>query len=628
MIRAVKIVLLLILVFTLYFSYFSWKTISSLPSGRIESIGKQDGLSAKDVEFLEEGSLVKDFQLRLFYQFSNSKPSYKNWKEINKIRNGEKRDELFIERGVGLPQLVDNHCEKIYCFQHYIGFEKIPSLFWKGLIGIEDYRFLEHFGVDFIAIARAIVSDIRAMKFIQGGSTLTQQLVKNIFYENKKSLSRKIKEIIAAVYIEFNLSKEQILELYFNEVYWGAMNGMRIKGLYAATMFYFNKRPWEVDPYESAILIGLLKGPGFYSPKKHINRLKKRTSVVYNKLEELRLFPQGEKFRWEEKEWDEFVKRINRKGLREHYLSLWWTSKSPRVYLSDFEKYIFASNAFKVLREIHEKKEGVNLAAKAYFGDINDLTKKFYFYSKIERDIKNAIEKEAHQVGSSLKPVIYGTYREMGIPLDREIETAPINLDLPSGKWSPRESHDVKEESVSLETALLQSLNIPVIKIANELQFEKVEEKMKDFLPEMLSPLAHYPAQLLGAVELPLKRVFEIYRRFIKEDCKRELGETIIYKMSDPNLTTVRKLVQPPFDKMRFFGKTGTSNNGLDNWFTFFDGKMLGILWVGEEGARNKGDLKLYGGTTSFKIFQEFMLWRGRRFTELSCENILEKASQ
>ena len=144
---------------------------------------------------------------------------------------------------------------------------------------------------------------------------------------------------------------------------------------------------------------------------------------------------------------------------------------------------------------------------------------------------------------------------------------------------------------------------------------------MLKLFPNLNIPLEEYPAQLLGTVEITMEELFNIYRKFIIRDCTRD-QQSVVKILSDPKETTIRRLVGEEFGNLRFFGKTGTSNNGFDNWFVFYEGTRLGVIWVGLEGDRSGKDLKLYGGTTSFKIFKDFYLNSGKRFGEFTCTNL------
>ncbi|MCK5072100.1 MAG: transglycosylase domain-containing protein [Bacteriovoracaceae bacterium] len=611
--------------------------LSDVPFYRLEKVQTDNVFyenSSKEKSVLEEGSIVSVDEIKNYFLFTNAGNSYKRWFN-EKIKEGhieysdKNRKYLLINTTQHFNELLFNDCELRFCYQHKIAFEKIPSIFWKGLIGIEDYRFLNHFGVDFKSILRAIVTDIIKMKFAQGASTLTQQLVKNIFLTSKKTIGRKLKEMLLSVYIEYRLKKDDILEAYFNEVYWGSLQGVQIKGLHAASVFYFGKKPDMLMSYEAAILISLLKGPGYYHPIRHLDRLISRTKAVYNRLIELNLFSRKYSRVWTDKDWSRWSRNLEQKNSLRPYNPFSYTNEWESDLLSYFENYLIYKKAAFVLSWISETFGYEDIAVKIIMGKPYSNIKEMSYYSKFERKKDVAINQERHQVGSILKPVIYSIFTRKGKKLSDIVSTEPIALELKSGRWSPKEAHKNLKKEVTLSHALMKSYNRPLIRLANEIGFDIIEKELVRYIPDLKLPLAEYPSQMLGAVELSLKQIYQLYALFIREECQRVLFlkdsyrtyDSPLFLLSNPEQTTISKVVEKEMGGMRFFGKTGTSNNGHNNWFVFFDGSILGVIWVGYDGDRTGKGFTLYGSTTAFQIYQHFFRDRGRRFNELTCEN-------
>ncbi|MFA6237166.1 MAG: transglycosylase domain-containing protein [Bacteriovorax sp.] len=586
----------------------------------------------------EEGSVVKMDELRAFYLFSAEKMSPEDFFEQKKLSNSlyelkEVPGLLQVNQNIEVKNLLSNDCVEIYCYQHYISFDYIPSIFWKGLIGVEDQRYLEHFGVDFKSIFRAFVTNIKKMRFEQGGSTISQQLVKNMFFTNEKTLSRKFKEMIMSIYIESRFPKEKILEAYLNEVYWGALQGIKIKGIVGASLFYFGKKPADVSAFEGAILVSLLKGPSYFSPLKKIDRLKERSLVVYNKLVKENLIPNDPKQIWTKKDWEKWLANLNRNEKEQRYQSIWRTLHDADPALPAYEKFILIQKVADVRSKINDKfsstANGTNsvadISVKVMLGSVNS-NNWYSYYSRIERNKEKAIVTERHQVGSTIKPIVYSVYQEFGKKLTDMVSTKEIKLQLLSGPWSPKEAHVIKEPEITLLEALLKSYNRPIIRIADEIGFEKVEEKLKPYFKSLKSPLKEFPSELLGSMELSVSELRDVYAVFFKEECRKiKAGErvqedSVLFALSDPNLTTVEHAVDAVMQKLRFFGKTGTTNNGYDNWYVAFDGKNLSVIWVGYEGERKTKSLGLYGATTAFNVFQNYYRDRGKRFQQFGCE--------
>jgi len=585
----------------------------------------------KALSLIEEGTIVSKSALRNFLIFTertNLVEVYLNGLEsIGSIKT--KNLSYEITKTFETPKFLGNDCSRYRCLQYRVSFEEIPSSLWKGLMGIEDFRFLDHDGVDIVSIARAFVADVKAMKLVQGGSTLTMQLAKNLFLTKEKKFERKLREVIYAFYIEYKMPKEEILTTYFNEVFWGSLNGIYIKGVKSAALVYFNKSPSQLTDYESAILIGLLKGPYFYSPINHLDRLKERTSVVYNRLKSLSLVSEKNDNIWNENSWGEWQNKLKEKNNNTFLYSTYQVSKSIDNFLEPFEKFVFFESVEKTRSDLEKVTEGFDIGVKFIAMDSsclnNSCNKIFTYYSKNERDLMNAIYEEKHQVGSVLKPIIYEQFIELGKKLTDEVSTKPITLKLKSGSWTPKDASLVHEDSVPLVYAIKKSKNIPLIRTANELGFKNIEPLLLNYFPDLLLPLSEYPAQLLGAIELSLGELAFTYLKYFRKTCenirsnKYAFEESILYEMSKASETTVSKVSTNIIKEILLFGKTGTTNNGLDNWYIAFDGKVFYAVWFGVDGDRKDKKLRLAGATSAYRIFQNFQLYRGKQITELYC---------
>ena len=180
--------------------------------------------------------------------------------------------------------------EKILSTENYTKLEEMPDIYKDAVIAVEDHRFYKHHGVDYISIGRAIVNDIKAMKLVEGGSTITQQLAKNIYFTQDKKFTRKISEVFMARYIEENCSKEQILELYLNTSYFG-------DGYYTvkdACRGYFDKEPINMTSYESTLLAGIPNAPSVYAPNKNPLLARQRQRQVLSRMVKYKYLTQEE----------------------------------------------------------------------------------------------------------------------------------------------------------------------------------------------------------------------------------------------------------------------------------------------------------------------------------------------
>lgn len=622
-----KVVVLLTGLLLIVVSGYVYSTIGELKLKLQES--KLSKASINQIESIIEGDTkVQRVHLEDFLVFTDS---YKFIEKSIEDKNLEKmRHHYYSLKDMSLPESFENHCNRVRCIQMKREFGKIPSSIWKALLGTEDFRFLDHRGVDPIAIARAIVVDIIAMKFVQGGSTLTQQLMKNLFLTNERSISRKIKEMVYALYIENVMAKEEIITLYLNEVFWGTFQGVYIKGYHAASLAYFNKAPEYLTEFEATLLVSLLKGPNYYRPSKKLPRIKSRTTAVYKRLMGLNLVSQNPGNIWDEIAWEKFQEEFIRRTEKNHFELYHLVSKNADGGLEPFEKYVFYDSIKKRQKALKEITKDADVAVKGIIAEKSctdyDCGKLFSYYSKIEREKRQSITGEFHQIGSLFKPIVYDSFITLGRDYNEEISTDKIVLNLKSGDWSPKDYSKAKTETIPLKVALQKSKNIPLIRVASEVGFDKLEELLGPKIPRLKLPLGEYPAQLLGAIELSLEEVFLVYKKFIQDKCDQikssdlKLEDTILYYMSVASETTISKLARGPLRNAYIFGKTGTTNKGLDNWYFAFDGKQIYVIWFGVESNRDKHDFRISGATTSFLIFQDFINNRGKQVSEIHCE--------
>ncbi|MGN0987215.1 MAG: transglycosylase domain-containing protein [Otoolea sp.] len=185
---------------------------------------------------------------------------------------------------------LSDRIQEIQAREGYTELEDLPETYRNAVVSVEDHRFYDHIGVDFIAIGRAIVSDIRAGRFVEGGSTITQQLAKNLYFSQEKKMERKIAEVFLAFDLERNYSKDEILELYVNSIYFG--DGYDNVG--QASVGYFRKKPSEMTEYESTLLAGIPNAPSRYAPTKHPDLAHQRQKQVLRRMEACGYYTQEE----------------------------------------------------------------------------------------------------------------------------------------------------------------------------------------------------------------------------------------------------------------------------------------------------------------------------------------------
>jgi penicillin-binding protein 1B len=518
-----------------------------------------------------------------------------------------------------------------------VTFFDVPASLWRGLIGIEDERFLSHKGVDPIALLRAAYVDLKTLKMAQGGSTITQQITRNLYLGNERSFSRKMKEILFSFFMEYELSKEEILEIYFNEVFWGSLAGIRIHGVYSASMIYFGKVPQDLTSYEVSILIAMLKGPNYYHPLRQTERVQERANLVFNKLKEMKLVGHGE-VAWSVQNWKSWKNVLEKSNIDPRLKVAVAHLRKPMSQINPYNEYVYAVAAEQLLSSVKKlpKLKNVELSYKilsanlSCFVEGSECPNPYIFYSKLERNSADAFSLEKHQVGSLLKPLIYRYLVQKGYYFQQEVSTEPVTLSLLSGKWTPKESTKLElPPTITLREALQKSRNNPLIRLAGLAGMSDLELFLEHFQSGVWhKPLEQYPSQLLGAVEMSLEEIMKMYTLFIQEECADLQSEKInelsspLLVMSHPHETTIAPVVSPFIEDGSFFGKTGTSNNANDNWFVSFDGSLLTLTWIGAEKKDQAISLGLSGAYSSYKVFEHFYLYGGRMHQKMDCKTV------
>ena len=569
---------------------------------------------------IEKESFVSKSDLEFVFDYLENEQSFNDWLDDQKYFSN------FSERGRYLefntPQFfyltIGNSCSAPNCFQRKVDFSTIPSILWRGLIGIEDLRFLNHKGIDLKSILRAALADIKAGSLVQGGSTLTQQLVKNIFLTSEKSIFRKLKEMILSIYIEKNYSKEQILQSYFNEMFWGNLGGVRIKGIYAASKFYFRKELNELTDYEAVILSSMLKGPNSFHPLKNVKKLQGRTNNLFARLKKNKFLSHVDEVQWSQGDWDKLVEKLEIANKDTRYKSLAFALKEKDFY----KNFIINDVSLKFLKKFPEE----DLAIKYYENKFtcSDRFCDFNYYSKLEKDSISGLEVKL-QVGSLLKPLVYQVLTREGYNQDTLTSTAPISFSLISGIWKPRD-REFKTPEISLADSLRKSRNIPMYHLIKRFGMDRMESGLNRYLPMLKKPLNQFPSQLLGSIELSFKGLFDGYKVFKKDECSN--GKKIYSILNNPNSNTLSNVIKPQLQDLDFFGKTGTSNYSLDTWFLTLDDEKIKILWVGLEGDRTGKKLDLSGSRGAFTVFQDYVLRSGEKLRPLNCYSSGQKQEE
>jgi penicillin-binding protein 1B len=529
-----------------------------------------------------------------------------------------------------------------------LGPADVPPLLRVGIKLIEDRRFDEHHGVDPRGVLRALWTNLRARRLVQGGSTLTQQLVKNYFLSDEQTFSRKLTEAVMAMRLEAHFSKEEILVAYLNEVYLGQDGQRAIHGFGLGAEYYFAKPLGELNAAETATLIGLVKGPSYYDPRRHPDRALARRNLVLQQLAEahaidaavaktatasaLGLRPPGGSY---VPAFLDLVRRHLKRDYAEADLAAAglavYTSLDPRAQTA--AEQALKSNLARLDVAGHSRGahlDGAVIVAEPNSGDVVAVVGGRDFGA----DGFNRALDARRPIGSLVKPAVYLTAIESGrYNAATLIDDAPVELKLPDGSiWAPQNfEHQVYGE-VPMARALADSMNLATIKLGLDLSLPKVVDTLQRLGFEG-SPALN-PSLLLGTVEMTPLEVVQIYTALANGGFRARLRsvQAVLDEQGRPlkNFKVQVEAAAPPaavyqIDRMLMLvtthgtaqaagahlpheivtaGKTGTSSDTRDSWFAGFTGSYLAVVWVGYDDNHATG---LTGAAGAVPIWADIM---------------------
>ncbi|MDF9391799.1 MULTISPECIES: penicillin-binding protein 1B [Methylococcus] len=527
--------------------------------------------------------------------------------------------------------------------------EEVPKSLIDALLAVEDRDFYEHFGLSAKGILRATWQNVKAGGFVQGGSTLTQQLVKNFFLSSERTLGRKISEAFMALILEARYSKAAILEAYLNEIYLGQDGTRAIHGFGLASQYYFSRALNELELPHVALLVALVRGPTYYDPHKHPERARERRDRVLDAMVEQRFITSAEADAARQRPLDvirnphQAISRypafldLIRRQLQEQYRPEDLTSEGLRIFttLNVFAQEHLESAITKTLARLdHSTRPDGRLETAAVFtrrsnGEIAALAGS----RDAESSGFNRALDSVRQIGSLYKPVVYLTALEQpgGYTVATPLLDEPIKVDGGGKPWTPK-NYDGKEHGqVPLHTALAHSYNLATVRLGLGLGIERTAETLRKL--GVNREVETYPSLLLGAANLSPIEVATLYQTLASDGFVTPLrgiqavlsqdGRTLqrfgleLRQAVDPGavylLNTILQEVMSegtgrsvytylPED-FHVAGKTGTTNDMRDSWFAGFSGDYTGVVWVGRDDNRPagltgaRGALQIWGAT-------------------------------
>lgn len=554
------------------------------------------------------------------------------------------------------PLLLTRLSEGSSRAETFVPLSKIPQSMIDSVVNIEDERFYSHFGIDLIGITRAMYHNLRAMRIVQGGSTLTQQLAKNLLFTPERTLSRKVMEALAALSLEFRFSKNELLEMYLNEVYLGQEGSIAIHGVGEASKSFFGKSPSELSIAESALLAGIIRAPSTYSPRKRNGILAKvRRNLVLQKLIEAKKITeeQYEKARASKiavlplspkARGIPYFETALRRSLGEALSLDTAISLGARIITpihAGLQQCATTSIA-EGLAEIERntRKKGLEGALVA-IDPINGKIKAYVGGRDFAKSQFDRVFMAKRQAGSTIKPFVYLTALDNTLSGNTSATWTPLSIlpDSPdaiertddnNASWEPENYDHEYRGDVTLRYALEHSLNVPTIYLAQHVGLGAIAKTITAFGIKQ-KPL-EVPSLALGAVDVSLFDLTSAYgaianggiavhpRLFLSvvDQHGNTLTESPFEEKKladDAAVSVVTNLLQGVIERgtaraLRGLGingavagKTGTSNDSRDAWFVGFTPRLTAGVWIGYDNNKETG---LTGASAAVPIWARF----------------------
>lgn len=528
-----------------------------------------------------------------------------------------------------------------------ISLEDVPKPLIDALIATEDRRFYEHHGVSLRGIGRAFLNNFTGGSR-QGGSTITQQLIKNFYLNSDRTFKRKANEALMAVLLELHYTKDEILQAYLNEIYLGQNGKRSINGFGLASQFYFDKPLKELRTDQQALLVGMAKGPSIYNPRRHPNDSKaRRNTVLNNMLVEGYL---------SQEDYDAAIKKplgvvdkpadgksrfpdfldIVKRELNEVYYSNDLKSEGLTIIstmnpISQMAADNAVSKKLGELRKQSSKTKGLQGALVSANPETGELVAVVGSGSEFT-GFNRAVDAK-RQVGSLLKPVIYMSALESGrYNLASSVDDSPITVNLrDGGDWTPRNYDGRDHGFVPLTTALSQSYNQAAVRVGMEFGIDTFANQLKRL--GVKENIPNYPSVLLGSVNLSPMDMLGVYQVFAtggfrtpihsirtvidnkgrilqrtglntKRSIPPETNYLVNYGLQQVVKTGTARRIQSLGSNLNLAGKTGTTNDFRDAWFAGYSGNYVSVVWVGRDDNKSIG---LSGGSGALPVWYDYM---------------------
>jgi penicillin-binding protein 1B len=564
--------------------------------------------------------------------------------------------EIISDKNVSIVRLTPTLIGKVFPLHDedriLVTYKEVPETLIEALIAVEDRYYFEHFGLDPFGILRAIYINGLHGKLTQGGSTLTQQLIKNMFLTRERTFTRKINEMLMALMLEYHYSKEDILSAYVNEIYLGQNGKRSIHGFGMAAEFYFSKPLNELNNAEVALLVGMVKGASYYNPRKQTKRALNRRNLVLKLLKNSEFISEVEfevaiskplnvtdKPKWSSAKYPAYIDLV-RRHLKRDYRINDLRNEGLIIHTSlDIDKQEISHDSVeKSLLKLEKMKGFISGTLQTALVVVNQHSGEVLALIGDRNKKKNAFNRALdakRSIGSLIKPAIYMTAlnRPAEYNVLSSLDDSELVLELQNGKfWKPNNYDKRTHGYIPLVRSIAKSYNLSTVRLGMALGLENVIQTLKNL--GITSSIPRLPSILLGALNLSPYEVTQMYQTIasgglqiplrtiryvldsngqplkrydlaVREYIKPETAFLTQYLLTEVVQNgTARRLKRELPSLMPLAGKTGTTNALRDSWFAGFGDRILSVVWVGRD---NNNSAKLTGSTGAMQIWIDMM---------------------
>lgn len=529
-----------------------------------------------------------------------------------------------------------------------VGLGELPEHAVRSVLAAEDDGFFHHPGISPSGVARAFWANLRGGEVQQGGSTITQQLVKNVYLSHRRTLGRKAKEALIAMGVEARFSKRRILEAYLNEIYWGSSGPANLIGIGAASQAYFGKHPSRLTLAEAATLAGMIRAPGDYSPVEHPEKAVERRNWVLARMAELGWADPQRVRRLQATPVSADPRTVEVRRLAPYFSDRAKQEAAERFGLGEIggEGYLLFSTLRwrdqqaaeqAVERELarvgRRERRDAPLQAALVSVDPRDgailawVGGRDYAVSQFDRAAS-----ARRQTGSAFKPVIYAAAFAEGLATPATaLRDSPIVVRTSGSRWRPRNNDQRFRGAVTVRSALEDSLNVPTVRLALSTGLERIAAYARRLGIE--GPIETTPSLALGAAEATPQELATVYSVLANDGLRPTVHglEAVLDRggepLTDDGLPSVRRvlpshaaylttaILQGSLDRGTgasarrlgvsgpLAGKTGTTNDRRDSWFAGYSPGRVTVVWMGYD---DNAPTRLSGARAALPLWSRF----------------------